>query len=169
MSIGYPDSGTVSLDRPKDLPPGKEWSGTFGSFVPCLTTAGGPARITGIELGESSGPAPAVAYVRTFDSATDTPVGSMLGDARDLDIGSSRLREGVVGLEVGTRCHDLIGFDGATTDEILISLTADERGAHVGDVTLAYVTADGGRHAVRAAWDLTLCGTEVPERFGCPD
>lgn len=170
MSVSVPHSGSISLRRPKSLPPDEEWSGTFGNFVPCMTTKDGPARISGLEFADSSGPEPlsAVPYVRTFDSAIETPIGSMRGEARDLDIASIRLREGVEGLEVGAACHDLIGFDGKMTDEILISLTADRRGAHVGDVTVTYVTANGSEHAVRADWDFYLCGSEVPDEFCDP-
>ncbi|MEU2200766.1 hypothetical protein [Isoptericola sp. NPDC019482] len=170
MSLHVPGSGSVSIRPPTDLSPDGTWSGTFGSFLPCLTTEDGPARLTGLRFADSAGPEPleAVAYVRTFDSATGTPIASMRGAARDLDLGSSRLGEGVEGLEVGATCQDLLGFDGTTTDEILISLTADRRGARVGDMTVTYVMPDGVEHAVQVDWDLALCGSEVPDELCAP-
>ncbi|MFC8597637.1 hypothetical protein [Isoptericola sp. NPDC057191] len=174
LQTGYVGSGTISLRPPNDLRPGERWSGTFGSILPCEAQDVGPLRITGLTFGDRSGPRPvsAVAYVRTFDSSTDTPIGSMLGDARDpqVDMGSLRLHEGVEGHEVDVGCSDLLGYDGRPTDEILVSLTADARGAHVGGLTLTYVTQDGDEHAVQADWDLYLCGSQVPEeRCGMAD
>ncbi|PJJ77927.1 hypothetical protein CLV28_1154 [Sediminihabitans luteus] len=167
MSLSMGNSGSISIRAPRNLPTTHEWSGTFGTFIPCMTTDDGPARVTGLEFADTTGPEPvsAVAYARTFDPATDTPIGSMRGKATDLDIGSTQLREGTEGLDVSATCSDDLGFEGPLTDEILISLTADERGAHVGDVTVTYLLADGSEHAVRTSWDFYLCGSEAPEEL----
>jgi hypothetical protein len=170
MALNMPGSGGVSIYLPEDQPADQAWSGTFGSFLPCMMTEDGPARVTGVELAHPSEaePVSAVVYVRTFDSSTDSPIASMRGEATDLDIGWTELREGVAGLEVGAGCVDAIGFDGELTDELLISVTADQRGAHVSDVTVSYITADGDEHAVQSGWDFYLCGSEVSEELCNP-
>jgi hypothetical protein len=165
--------GTVSLDRPEDLLPGHAWSGTHGSFLPCVAQGGGPIEITTVEWSSEPGlePVSVVAVVRTFDSTTDMPIGSASGTATDWErdsIGSLRVRDGVEGYVVEIPCHDDLGIDGAATDEIVFILTADERGGHIGDVTFRYLTPDGSEHAVVTDSDFYLCGSAVPDEYDCP-
>lgn len=172
LSLSYTGSGAISINKPSETFEGEAWSGTFGSFLPCVAQGDGPIEITGMEWSSEPGPEPTsvAVYVRTFDGDTDSPIGSMRGTpeepTRKGDFAALRTREGVDGLVVDVPCHDELGFDGVAT-EILVSMTVGDRGGHIHDITFTYETADGAERAVRNGWDFYLCGSEVPEDLHC--
>lgn len=102
-------------------------------------------------------------YLRTFDNSESDPIASMRGTPQDNNYKdwSGTVQEDVVGFKVEQSCKHATSGSGQT-DEMLVTVTANERGAHVGDFTVRYTTPDGREYAVVSDWDMHICGSDAP-------
>jgi hypothetical protein len=146
--------------------PGGTWTTTFGQFLPCVAHGPSPLVINGTDWVSDEGldPLSVRVFVRTFDDSESDPIGSMIGtplDDDNSDLLSGSLHEGVEGFEVKRSCAD--GPGKGHRDEILVTVKADDGGAHVGDFTVRYTTPDGRKYAVVSDWTMQICGTEAPK------
>ncbi|WP_369375093.1 hypothetical protein AB1046_10655 [Promicromonospora sp. Populi] len=159
----YAGSGGFASSAEQRAPDGT-WTTTFGSNFPCIANGPGPIVIDGVDWISDDGldPLSVRVYLRTFDDSEFDPIASMVGTPLDNNYKdwSGTTQEGVEGFKVERSCTENMDGKGQT-DEMLVAVTADEGGGHVGDFTVRYTTPDGRRYAVVSDWQMHICGTEA--------
>jgi hypothetical protein len=167
--------GGSNLDIPDGVRPGQPWTASFGQYTPCVMTGEGPLTITDVTWAADPGlePTSVETYVVTFDGGAFAPSPAIIGTPLDPhspdswgEVGLLEAREGIVGYEATIPCARF-GHRTDPVDELYVTLTTDGGGVMVRDLRFHYETPEGEKFVLQAAWDMGMCGPEMPEEE-CP-
>lgn len=170
--------GGNAVFAPRQMP----WSVSFGYFMLCSRDPSAEVIVDDVRYRASVEPVSVRILHRRVDAEDivlrggDVPTRfqpfySVRGAAPDFDepyadpAPAGRYRDRVSGVRVTQPCDEVKkrvhGFS-----ELVFVLEAGRSGAQIDEFDIHY-RADGKRHEVRVPWEMTACGTDVPQQELC--
>jgi hypothetical protein len=162
--------GGLSMKFDKNPP----WSGSFGTFLPCIQTGEEKVEITNVtyEADKDASPLDVKILKRVVTNGDEQDGSLPLGGAKGVPPNladaaplKGEISEEIIGTMVTQSCSN---WDQKNFTEFLFVIESEETGMHLKKVQFEYLVDDES-YLLEVPWEIVYCGTSTENHWMCQE